>query len=380
MLKKVIEMANKHNNMVIIYIIISIILLYSFIGTKGELVENLEIPIAIGYDLKEQRKTDATYSIPFALYVFQSSKTDSISITGIANNLGETRENRQIKIDRTFLLGLERILLISEDYAGYGIRNIIDILLTSPQANDTASMVVCKGKAEDMFKYKVKGYANSGEFIEGLIKNSKQFNFFPANEYNLINVIVRMDAEGRTVTLPYVELVDGKIQLTGLALFKNDKMVAKTNIEEAKIINILKYNKVKGMLTTQNSSKQYVNFYAESNRKVNCYKEGDKFRFVINLTLNGQIVSNILYSNLKGDPKLIKELSSDMEKNLKETCENFIRDKIKGQYKIDVLGLGKFAAAKYGRGKNIDWHKVVNESPIDVNVKIKVDNSGRGNY
>lgn len=373
-------MKSKRNSKIIIYLIILLILLYSFIGSKGYLVENLEIPIGIGYDLKTQSKNDVTYSIPFALYLFESSKIDSIELTGIAKSLGDTREDRQRKIDRTFLLGMEKLLLISESYAEYGIRNIIDILLISPQANDTASMAVCNGKSEDIFKHKVKGYASSAEFIEGLIKNAKQFNFFSTNDYNLINTIVRIDAEGRNVTLPYIELVDGDVKLTGLAIFKGDKMIAKTNIEEAKIINILKNNKVKGILTVQDSSKEYINFYAESKRTVKCYKEDNKFRFVIDLSLNGPIVSNTLYKNLKNDPKLLKKISSDIEKNLKVTSERFINDKIKGEYKTDVLGLGKFAAGKYRRGKGLDWNKVVSDSSIEVNVKVKINHEGRGDY
>ena len=195
-----------------------------------------------------------------------------------------------------------------------------------------------------------------------------------------MNTIVRIDAEGRNATLPYIEIVDGNIKLTGLALFKDDKMIAKTNIDEARIINILKHNKVKGILTLQDSSKRYINFYAESKRTVECYKEDNKFRFVINLSLNGPIISNTLYENSKNNPELLKEVTKNIETNLKKTCENFIKDKIKGQYKADVLGLGKFAAGKYGRGTGIDWNKVVSESIIDVNINIKIDNEGRGDY
>lgn len=373
-------MMNKRNNTIIVYLIIIVILLYSFIGPKADLVENLEIPIGIGYDLERKSENDVSYSIPFATYLFQSSKVDSNILIGVAKNLGESREDRQVKIDKTFLLGMERVLLVSENYAQYGIRNIIDILLISSQANDMALMVVCKEKAEDILKHEVKGYTNSAEFIEGLIKNSKQFNFFPAHQYSLIDLIVRIDAEGRNATLPYIELIDEDIKLTGLALFKDDKMIAKTNIEEAKIINILKDTKVKGMLTIQDSSKKYINFYGESKKKVKCYKEDNKFRFVIDLSLNGSVVSNTLYPNLKSDSKLLKKVTKDIEENLKETCESFINNKIKREYKTDVLGLGKFAAGKYGRGKGMDWNKVVSESIIEVNVKVKVDNSGRGDY
>ncbi|MBI6872155.1 Ger(x)C family spore germination protein [Clostridium aciditolerans] len=373
-------MTNKRNKVIILYLVISSILLYSFIGPKGELVENLEIPIGVGIDLEKKSENDISYSSHISSYLFQERKIDSTVLTGVAKNIGETREKRQLRSPKSFLLGLEAIVLLSEEYAEYGIRNEIDILLNNPQINDMAFVVICKERSEDIFKHKVKGYSSSSEFIQGLIKNAKQFNFFPEHEYTLMDTLVRIDAEGRTLLLPYIELIDGNIKLTGIALFKVDKMVAKANIEETKIINILKYSNVKGMLTIQDSSKKYINFYAESKKKVKCYKEDDKFRFVIDLSLNGPIVSNTLYANLKNDPKLLKEVAKDIEKNLKETCEDFVNNKIKEKYKIDVLGLGKFAAGKYGRGKGIDWDKVISESIIEVNVKVKIDNEGRGDY
>lgn len=372
-------MNKKLNAKIFIYLIIAVIFLYASLGPKGDLVENLELPVGVGYDLKTSAGKDVTYSVPIAAYLFENEKTDSEILSGEAMNVGKTRESRQLRANKSFLLGLERVFLFSQQSAEYGIGPIIDILLNNPQINDRALVAVCKEKSEDVLKYKIKGYANSAEFIEGLIKNAKQFNFFPAQS-KLMDIFVRVDAEGRNLALPYIEIKEGNIELTGLAIFKDDKMVTKTNMEDAKTINILKENKVKGMLTLQDSSKNYINYYAESKRKVKCSKEDGKLKFVIDLSLNGTIVNNTLYLNLVNDPKVLKEFSRDMEKNLKENYQKFIYDKIKGEYKLDVLDLGRIAAAKYGRDTDTDWNKVVSQAIIEVNVKVKVDNEGRGSY
>ena len=47
---------------------------------------------------------------------------------------------------------------------------------------------------------------------------------------------------------------------------------------------------------------------------------------------------------------------------------------------MDCIGLGREAAAKFGRRKNIDWDEVVSNAKIDVNVKVAVDTQGRGDY
>jgi hypothetical protein len=63
-------------------------------------------------------------------------------------------------------------------------------------------------------------------------------------------------------------------------------------------------------------------------------------------------------------------------------CMDFI-GKMQSQYKIDVLELGRVAAANFGRGTGTDWNEVicnVDLTNIKVNVNVKVDNMGRGDY
>ena len=47
------------------------------------------------------------------------------------------------------------------------------------------------------------------------------------------------------------------------------------------------------------------------------------------------------------------------------------------------MELGRIAAANFGRGTGVDWNKVICNTDltnIKVNVKVKVDNMGRGDY
>ena len=368
---------NWKNKLIVISLVI--IFIYSFMGERGSLIQNLSVPIGVGCDLENEDGGIISYGLPISVYIFQSPGNLLTDVyIGKAKNIGETRENRQTKSNRRFLLGLERVFVIGENYAQYGTRNLIDILVNNPEINDKAKMVVYKGKAEDILKHKVTGYESSAEFIDGLISSSKQFNFF-AEQYTFMDMIVRVDAEGRNLVLPYIELIQEDIVLTGLAIFKEDKMIAKASIEEAKIINILRENKVSGMLTIQKNAKEYINYYAKSKRKVKCYKKDDKFTFIIDLNLDGAIVSNELYPDFYSDPKVIKEFTKTMEDSVKKTCEEFI-NKAKCSYNVDVLELGKVAAAKYGRMTGTDWDKEICNSNIEVNVKVKINTQGRGEY
>jgi germination protein, Ger(x)C family len=359
----------------IFIIILTVIFSYSVIGSKGEVIENLDIPIAIGYDI--YGKEDYRASIP--VYEFSSSgDVTSKAISGESSSVGGIRDDRQRKANKRYLLGLEKLYVISDTYAQYGIHNIIDILLNNPTINDRSPAIIFRGKAEDLLKYKIEGYANSAEYVEGMVKNSIYYNFF-SSQFSMMDLIVRVDSEGRNSVLPYVELKEEGLEITGLAIFKEDKMVGKTNMQEARIISILKFDGGKGVLTIQKDSKHYVNFYAQSKREVKCYKTDEKYNFVINIDLNGSIASNELDPNINKDPKELKKFTSDMENSVKKMCTEYI-NKAKYEYKTDILELGRVAAAKYGRQTGVDWNKVVSESNIEIKVKATVKDEGRGAY
>ncbi|OBR97105.1 spore germination protein A3 precursor [Clostridium ragsdalei P11] len=368
-------------NKFFILILIILIFVISFMGTKGELVENLQIPVGAGLDI-EKTSSCTTYITPILVHSLESgNKIVSNVLIGEGSTIARTRENRQVKSSKKFLLGINRIFIFSEEFSKNGIKTFIDTILNNANTNDRAFCVVCKGKVADIFKYNVKGYASSAEYIYEMVKHLNQFNFFPS-QYTLMDIIVRIDAEGRNTLLPYVEITGDEnsgLKTTGIAIFNKDKMISKTNMKEAKIINLLKENNVKGILTLQQNSKKYIDFYAASKRKVKCYRENGNYKFVINLNLKGEIVDNELYKNMNKDPKEIKEFEQNTEKLVVKMCNRTI-NQIKNKYKVDILDLGRVAAAKYGRETGTDWNEVISKSDIQVNAKVKVGTQGRGEY
>ena len=362
-----------------VFIIITMILIViiAAIGSKGKLVENIAIIIGVGNDVEKKGST-IIYKVSILGYAFEGKdKIITRVVSGESINLGETRENTQLKSGRSISLGLSKLFIFSQDVSLLGLKNYLNILHNNPDVNDRALCVVCKGKAEDMLKYPVKGFQSSADFINSMIKNLQEYNFFP-QQYSIIDLFVRVKAEGRNSLLPYVEIKDSNIETTGLAIFKKDKMVAKADIGEAKIINMLKENDVKGMLTLQNGLK-YINCYATSKNMIKCSKKDGKYKFVINLNLKGNIVSNELYDNVETDPNVMKRFEGDMTNYVQKMSNAFI-NKSKCEYKTDVLDLGRIAAAKYGRGTGIDWDEVICNSDIEVNVKFTVKGEGRGDY
>jgi Ger(x)C family germination protein len=367
-------------NKVIIFC--SFLIFFLFVFTGGELqkesAEDLSIPAGIGFDIEKVNESTLLYKVIISSYVFQEKKTISRITTGVQKSLGQTRQNRQLKIDKKFLIGLEKVDIISEEQAKEGIRNILDILFNNPSANDTALVAICRGDAKTILEHSIQGYPSSSDYIEGMIKSSRAFNFFTDN-YKTIDVFVRLDAEGRNFTLPYLVLEDQGPKIDGVALFKSDKMIGKIGIQQAKILNMLSTGRGKGIITVQNSSDEYIDFYARCKRKVKCTRENGMYNFDISLKLNGEIISNELDKKVSEDEEERSKLEKEMAEKVEESCNRVLKI-MQEDYKTDFLELGRVAAAKYGRDKDIDWNEAVSNSNIQVKAEVKIEKQGRGDY
>jgi len=369
---------NKAKYIITILICAAIALFFSSGLEQQQPLEELNIISGLGNDI-EIKGNIVKYIVPISIYLFgPQEKLESTIKTSTGSNLAETRQTRQLTDDKQTILGLEKVFIMSQAMASYGIRNIIDIQFRNPNLNATAYSMVCKGKASDILALNIKGYPSSSDYIEGLIKNSVYYNFSSSN-YKVVDMFFSVDSEGRNLVLPYIENTGKGISISGMAIFNKDKMVAKTNIDELKTMNIMRENNVHGLLSIQKTPKESLGYYCTSKRKISCTKVGDRYKFTVNIDLNGDIVSDTLYKDLQKDYKKNDEFDKLMAEKVKKNCNNFII-KMKNEYKVDCLQLGQVAAAKYGRQTGVDWNSIVRDSEIEVNVKANIVKTGRGDY
>jgi Ger(x)C family germination protein len=367
-------------NKVIIFCSILAFSLFAITGreTPSESVEELSIPAGVGFDIEKAGESTLLYKIAVSSYVFQEEKTLSRVTSGTQKTLGQTRQNRQLKVDKKFLIGLEKVDIISEDQAKEGIRNILDILFNNPSANDTALVAVCGGDAKDILEYPIHGYPSSSDYIEGMIKSSRTFNFFTDN-YKTIDVFVRLDSEGRNFTLPYIVMTKDGPKIDGVALFKEDKMIGKIGMQEAKILNMLSLGSGKGIIAIQKNSEEYIDYYAKSKRSVKCTRENGEYNFDISLKLKGEVITNELDKKISEDEEERSKLEKEMAEKVEESCKRLLKI-MQEDYKVDFLELGRIAAAKFGRDRGIDWNEAVANSKIRVKAEVKFEKQGRGDY
>lgn len=347
-------------------------------GIESQSVEEFELDVGAGADINLQEGSIVQYERPLSIYVFQGEKISSTVRKGKGLTIGNARENRQLKSTTKSVLGFEKIYLFSEAIAEYGIKSYVDILFANPSVNDSGVTIVFNGRAEDAFMHKVEGYPSSADFLSEVIKKLSNQGFF-VKHYDLMDLYRLSVNEGKCLIMPYLEYKEEGFEVTGLALFRGLKMVRKLDSSDAKYLNIMRENKVKGMLTVQRDSKKYLNYYATSKRKVRCSKDGEKYKFTIEIECEGNLVSNELFENLIGSSSVKKQAEKELEEEIKKQCKRVV-SKLQKEYRIDAIQLGSDAAAKYGRHSGKNWDEIVSDSIIEVKAKVKIDKIGRGDF
>jgi len=362
-----------------IFIISAAIYIFFASNNRYLPIEDLDIPAGTSIDVVEESLGRKEYLVASSVYNFRDGKSEAnLILEGKSNTIAESREIRQLFAAHKYLSGSAKVYIFGEKASESGINDMIKLVFANPLAVDITNNVVCEGKALDILKFQVEGYSNSSEYIEGMVRTASNYNFF-SNNYKLMDVYARVDSEGRNLVLPYIKIENNMLKISGMALFKSDKMVRKIDIKEAKVMNMLRENKVTGLITLNERNKAYVNFYAMSSRKVTCKKYGDKYTFHIDLKLTGDIVANTSFPNLANNPEDNEKLESEIDAVVKNMCDEFI-SKMKNEYKIDCLDLGRVAAAKYGRKTGVDWNEIVSKSEIKVTVESSIDRMGRGEF
>ena len=260
----------KYMNIIFTVFLCFTFFLVIFGGKKIKLpsVEDVSIYVGTGLGINKNGEGNITYRVATTANEYKEDEsTESVLNTGVGSTIGKTREDRQKKTGKKYFLGLAKIYILDEEYARYGIKNFIDINFKNPVVNANSLIVVCKGRNEEYFNYTIPGYDNSAEYISDMIKNSVNYNFF-SEDYMFKDALLSIDAEGKNMVSPYIEITEDGIKITGIVVFKKDKLAAILDTKDTKTMNMLRENKVKGILTIQKDSDKYVNYQGSSNRKI----------------------------------------------------------------------------------------------------------------
>jgi Ger(x)C family germination protein len=384
------------NKILLIYEIICICLLLNGCYDVYP-IENLGIFVGVGYDIEKDsgKDKDVTFVDPAEIPMSHDNGKPSCVYTGKGDTIYELVQNRMKKMPTKFTVGTEQLGLISEERAKYGIMDVIDAVLRDSKSNLNCLLAVTKGKCDYYLSRDNNTDETNSKILYDLLTFSHYANFFP---YGITagDVIQMYYQEGRKIFIPYIEIVNKKPEITGLALFDSDKMVYKIPMNETRLINMLRNEKSKGYISLSassdldyfdidkfddfsliisNSPIHYIDIMTDCKRKVKVSKDNENLKYSINLNITGDLFLNTMVKQYL-DKKTIGLIEETLNKKLEKILTDEI-NKIQKVYGDDYLDLGKYAVAKYGRQKDVSSKENFQNAIIELKVNVTIKSVGR---
>lgn len=335
-------------------------------------IEEISIPIVGGYDLKNNEDTDLPeLAISGVFPIINPDAVSSATVGTIySHTIGESRTKRALKSPQSLLFGMLQAAVYGEDLAKMGLSDYCDILLRNPQVKLNIYVAIVEGKVRDLLEDKITNYPNTGKYIVDLLKNAPKDSLIPY--VTLHELAISFYNKETNAVVPIIKSVDNGIAIVGMGILNGDRLVAKTNLDEAHIISFLRSDNVKG----------FIPFYGEDHeagsirvlrhsRKIKVKKERNRFVFTLDIHIVGSMVEFFQKEPLTEYQGKLKKIEKSVKEELEKQCDAFI-NKMQYQYKVDCINITRYAAAK--------WRKEIEQQGIqnfikntDINVNIDID-------
>lgn len=303
-------------------------------------------------------------------------------ISSTAQSLREATEKRNRMAAKRTRSGKIQQILFSEEIAGKGIHELLEVFERDPEDPLLAWVAVVEGSPREMFEKasKFKDIPGPALYINQLLQHSSKDAHIPVTR--VYNFDVNYFAPGIDPVTPLLRLVKEDILVVGSALFSDDKMVGKIDHKQTALLLAMmgKTQKtVTSYITSQPpgespEAKEYIAItLSQCKRKIDVYIKDKKPVVNINISYSGYL-EEFGWDNFS-DQSVQKKVEKHIAGNIKKDCMELL--KYMQEVGSDPIGIGDMVRAKYySYWQSIDWKEVYKEAQINVDVQVDIKEYG----
>ena len=331
-------------------------------------VNELNLIEGAGFDLTKQSQIKGTAFFP----IFRSSgPTEFKAVSANGETIKKVRERIDSQVRYRLMSGQLRLVTFSLDFAKKGIYPIIDTFDRDPAVGNLMQIAIVDGETVDLFSLKQYKKENLALYLYDLLLHNSEKGPFPFTDF--ATFIYQYFETGQDPYLPVLKIINDKIKITGIALFKKDKLklivpwkyvfIFKSMIEDYK--QGLHQFKLDGdYLAIDN-----INPKSKYDIKI---KKGIP-EFTVNLKMNARI------QEYTGDkpivlPKHIKQISKAIERDIEKDAKELIS--LLQKNNVDPIGFGSKLEAHYREFDGKKWRKQYSSAKIKVKVNLDILHTG----
>ncbi|MEK5441288.1 MULTISPECIES: Ger(x)C family spore germination protein [unclassified Fredinandcohnia] len=302
-----------------------------------------------------------------------------ISVVGYT--LDDTIAVLQQEVADRLFFGHLRTIVISEEVAKDGVKRFNDYLRRNPEIRRTAWMVVSKGEAKKFMEVAPKLERVPTLYLSAMVENAVRLGTFPEDFIGLF--WTRLQSKGQDTFLPYLELKkEDNIQISGLAYFKDDRMIGRTEPVEIGLFMAVTGEKRGGyeVFVKVPDTDVKVIVRAEHRRTsiIPTLRNG-KPHFVIKIHYESTIAEGAVGIDLN-NAEIVRKIEEEATKGVIEGTNRLIKKMQDEQ--SDIFGFGEYFRAKQPAywNKKIQtkekWREVYKDLTFDIHCTTKIRRVG----
>lgn len=356
--------------------IVSAFLLLALLLTgcsQTRIVDNIKILSVLGVN-RDNKQYQAV-----GLYLNHLQGDQIMSLQGKGENMELLLSQMNMQSPHPIHLGKLRLLVLDRHMAEQGIAHLLHTFCRNPLISTSMIVAISEQAPERLFR-NLEGKSRETLPYYLIEQNVKSDNV-PLN--NLHIFLYNYYGEGRDPFAPLLsENHEGKIELTGLGIFQNDRLKLVLRPKETLLFKMLKGRGTGGDLPVSVPARQggyeVAAFSVFKGMPVlRLSREGDAMKLTIHLHLEGMLKDPPVGMNMR-DPGPFKEIVSAMEQQIDEGARKLIT--LLRDNGVDPLGVGDFVRAHHRSWEEEAFYK--RDYPkmhFEVHTEITLKESGIGN-
>lgn len=338
--------------------------------------EDIGFILQLGLELNEHDELVYSLTMP----VVDEEIEQDIEILSIAAPLlKEARDRIRNFSGKKIEGGKTQQIHFSRELAEKGIGDILDVFLRSPENPLLANITVVDGSPLEMFEMSLdyKDKTRVAFYVSELINETRKRTATP--EVRIYNLAVLLHCKTIDPTATYIRYDKEKIEITGTALFRDDKMVGNLNIVDSGILYALMGEKINFSYYFREEKKDDVKsgialLFKLVKRKVEIDTSSPIPK--INISLDYSTTIEEYESNHQlDDSQNIQAIEEKVAEAMKHDCMEILE--YLQEIGSDPIGFAEIARSKHNAYfKSIDWREVYPDIEFNVDVKITIESQG----
>lgn len=366
------------------YFLLLLFLCIALVGcAETKLLEKVGLVTLIGYDLGKEESVETTA-------VVRQVSTELESKVAVITAENETSQGTRAKINRRaaekIMNGQLRGVLFGDEFAKGGIGHYIDNLLKNPAMSGDVIMAVVEGHTKPLLEYQYPDIEDIGEHIYKLLEQNVK------SEQVVLSTLHEVAKDyyfmGKDIAMPIIRRDEELIEISGIALFKEDKMIGEISVDDSFYIKLSRDDyhagvyelKIKGddlPSSVMKNPPDEINLVFDPIKTHKDVKvvNATTPEFDLHLTVQARLLEikpNVNTGKIKNTEALEKAISNSLSSEISRViayCQKL---------GSDVFGYGEFyrSSVRHSELTEEKWDELYKEMKVNVHVDFTLLRSG----